>query len=68
MTAGWKSTQPASISPDMQIAPENQEQRQRLWIPLLIAAAVILMSELLLSNLRFTIDDLRMKPNLSSQS
>ena len=68
MTARWKSDKPANFLQDGRIAPEEQDRRQRIWSLLLIAALLFLLSELFLSNLRITKDDLPLRPQTSSHS
>jgi uncharacterized membrane protein len=68
MTASWRSDKPANFLQDSRIAPEEQDRRQRIWSLLLIAAVLFLLSELFLSNLRLTKDDLRLRPQTSPQS
>jgi hypothetical protein len=51
MTAGWASTKPdASFVQDNRLTPEEQEKQQRIWAFLLIAALLLFVSELILSN------------------
>lgn len=50
MTTGWTSPETAVFSPDESPVPEELDRRQRIWILLLIAAALFLISELALSN------------------
>jgi hypothetical protein len=54
MTAGWVSSKPAIFSQDERPAPEEQDRRQRLWVLILIAAALLMISELVLSNVQPT--------------
>jgi hypothetical protein len=68
MIASWRSNEPASFSQDGRIAPEELDRRQRIWLLLLIAAVLFLLSELLLSNLRLTMDDVRFQSQSSPQS
>jgi hypothetical protein len=52
MTAGWMSSKSASFAQDERLSPEEEDSRQRIWSLLLIAAALFLLSELVLSNLQ----------------
>jgi hypothetical protein len=52
MTAGWISSKSASFAQDERLSPEEEDSRQRIWSLLLIAAALFLLSELVLSNLQ----------------
>ena len=63
MAAGWMSSKPAVYAQEERPTAEEQDQRRHFWTYLLIGAAFFLVAESLLSNLRFTIDDLRLKPN-----
>jgi hypothetical protein len=56
MTAGWISSQSSGFSQDERPTPEEQDRRQRLWSLVLILGALFLISELLLSNLRMTVN------------
>jgi len=49
MAAGWVSHGSAEFRQEGPVAPEEQEKRQRIWILFLIAGAVLLVSEMLLS-------------------
>jgi hypothetical protein len=50
MAAGLMSSEPAAFSPGEALTAAEQDQRQRIWILLLIAALLFLISELFLSN------------------
>jgi hypothetical protein len=50
MTAGWISSKSASFARDEHLSPEEEDRRQRIWALLLIAAALFLVSEFVLSN------------------
>jgi VanZ family protein len=63
MAAGWMSSKPAVYTQEERPTAEEQDQRRHFWTYLLIGAAFFLAAESLLSNLRFTIDGLRLKPN-----
>jgi hypothetical protein len=50
MTAGWMSSKSAVFRQDERPSPVDQDRNQRIWILLLIAAALFLVSELFLAN------------------
>jgi hypothetical protein len=52
MISGWISHAPAKNYQDERITAEEQDKRQHIWSLLLIAAVLLLLSELYLSNLR----------------
>jgi hypothetical protein len=52
MIAGWISSKSAVFAQDEQPTPVDQDRRQRVWVPLLIAALLFMLSELFLSNLQ----------------
>lgn len=50
MVAGWASAKPQTFFDDEPPTPEEQDQRQQIWKLLLIAALVLFLLELFLSN------------------
>lgn len=50
MKSGWTSSESSAFIQDERPLPEDQDRRQRLWVLLLIAAALLLISELFLAN------------------
>jgi hypothetical protein len=68
MAAGWMSSKPAVYTQDERPTAEEQDQRRHFWKYLLIGAALFLVAESLLSNFRFTIDDLRLETKTDRQS
>jgi uncharacterized membrane protein len=65
MTAGWISSKPALFAQEERSTPEQQDRQQHFWTFLLIGALLFLVSESIVSNLRLTIDDLRLEPNVA---
>jgi hypothetical protein len=66
MTAGWVSGKPTVFAQDDRPAPEEQDRRQRIWSLLLVAAALFLISELVLSNLQLMADNRNQPVGISS--
>jgi hypothetical protein len=52
MIAGWTSSRPAVFRQEESATPEELDRRQRIWTLLLLAAALLLLSETFLSNLQ----------------
>jgi uncharacterized membrane protein len=65
MTAGWISSKPALFAQEERSTPEQQDRQQHFWTFLLIGALLFLVSESIVSNLRLTIYDLRLEPNVA---
>ncbi len=61
MAAGWMLHSSGNLYQYERASPDEQDRRQRIWSMLLIAAILLLLSELFLSNyiLRSTKDDLK---------
>ncbi len=68
MIAGWISSKPAAFPREERATPEEQDRNQRIWVFLLIAAVLFLATELFLSNLRLTRDDLQLKTDSGYKS
>lgn len=65
MTAGWVSSKPAIFAQEERPTPEQQDRNQHVWTFVLIAALLFLVSESVLANIRFRIDDLRLESNVA---
>jgi hypothetical protein len=59
MAAGFLSSAPGVTGPEEVLSPAEQDRRQRIWMLLLIAALLFLISELALSNLQVASGDSR---------
>jgi hypothetical protein len=59
MAAGFLSSAPGDSGPEEVLSPAEQDRRQRIWMLLLIAALLFLISELALSNLKVASGDSR---------
>jgi hypothetical protein len=66
MAAGWMSHNAGNLNQDERRSPEEQDRRQHIWSMLLVAAILLLLSELFLSNLRLTTDNLRFETKTQS--
>ncbi len=50
MAAGWMASNPSMLHQDERLGLDDLDRRQRLWVLILIGAAVLLIAELILSN------------------